>query len=65
MIKASQFVDEIETFHSWAGLGIICPDFKNTSMFSIHNDGLFMSYSTININSDKFNLTKHSFWASD
>jgi hypothetical protein len=49
---------DIETFKSWEGFGIICPDFKNKSMFKIYNDGIYMKYSTININFDACNSSK-------
>lgn len=48
---------DIEMFNSWLGFGIICPDFKNDSSFTLYNDGLYYKYSTVNINFDICNST--------
>ena len=52
-------------FKSWIGFGIVCPDFKADSNFSLYNDGLYYRYSTVNINFDICNSTKFDFCKSD
>ncbi len=46
---------DIEIFNYWVGFGIVCPDFKNDSSFSLYKDGLYYKYATININFDMWN----------
>ena len=59
--------DEIDDyyFNSWEGFPIVCPDWQNDTMFDYYNDGLYVVYSTINLNFDLCNSSKYDFCKSD